>query len=157
MHSAPAVSYPVGRSRFHAGLAGSASLIGALAGLLWRNQADPAVWPQGVFALILFGSGLAAFQAWRSSPCGSLQWDGRGWSLTAAQATFTGLLSVHLDLQCCLLLCLRTQNGRRYWLWPERRRDGANWNALRRAVFGGNAGSLAAQAGIDDQRGRVKS
>jgi len=157
MHSAPAVSYPVGRSRFHAGLMGSASLAGALAGLLWRNQAAPALWLQCVFALILFGSGLAAFQAWRSSPCGSLQWDGRDWSLTAAQATFTGLLSVHLDLQCCLLLCLRTQNGRRYWLWPEHRCDRANWNALRRAVFSGSSGGQATQAGPDDQRVRVKS
>ncbi|MFZ4479026.1 MAG: hypothetical protein ACOYNZ_03925 [Rhodoferax sp.] len=157
MHSAPAVSYPIGRSRFHGGLLGSASLTGILAGLLWRQQADPALWQQCLFALIVLGAGLAAVIDWWTSPDGTLQWDGQGWSLVLPLATPVGPLSAHLDLQSCLLLCLRAENGRRNWVWIERWRDPASWNALRRAVFAGSAAGPAQHSGVDDPALRVKS
>ena len=49
MHSAPAVTYPVGRSVFHAGLLGLTGLIGALAAALWWVQTDA---PEG-FKLLM--------------------------------------------------------------------------------------------------------
>lgn len=157
MHSAPAVSYPVGRSRLYGGLLVLTSLTSLLAGLLWRYQAHPPAWQQGFFALILFVTGLAAFQDWRRSACGSLKWDGQGWSLLLPGATFDGSLSARLDLQRSLLLCLRSAGGRRHWMWLECRSDAPIWSALRRAVFAGNSADCVDQAGVIDQRVQVKS
>ncbi len=157
MHSAPAVSYPVGRSAFYACLLGLTSLAGVLAGLLWRHQTDPAVWRQWLFAATVFGTAVAAWRAWRHSPCGTLQWDGRGWSLMLAGASRGAAVTVHLDLQWCLLLALRTDNGSRSWLWLERWRDVALWNALRRAVFSTATSDPASAADVDDRTAQVKS
>jgi hypothetical protein len=156
MYSAPAVFYPVGRSRFQAWLLGLLSLTGALAGLLWRLQADPAVWQQGLFALILCSACLTAVQAWRASLCGSLHWDGRGWRLTLPNASSDGVLTTHLDLQWCLLICLHGEGRRRHWLWLENWRDPAAWTALRRAVFSTSNAHQAPQAGFEDHRARAK-
>jgi hypothetical protein len=156
MYSAPAVFYPVGRSRFHGWMLGLVSLTGAFAGLLWRLQADTAVWKQVLFLVILFGTCLTAVWAWRVSPRGSLQWDGQSWSLTLPAASLVGVLTVHLDLQWCLLLCLHSENGRRDWLWVERWRDLASWNALRRAVFAAGTSGEASRVGVGDHRGQVQ-
>ncbi len=157
MHNAPAVSYPVGRSFFHAGLLASIGLAGLLAGLLWRHQSEPAAWRQGLFAILYLATGLAAFQGWRDSPRGSLQWDGQGWSLNLAATQARGRISAHIDLQYCLLLCLHAGNGRASWLWLERRREPGAWNALRRAVFSGLGADLAARANSDDPAARVRT
>ena len=156
MYSAPAVFYPVGCSRFQGCVLGLLGLTGALAGLLWRLQADPTMWQQGLFALILCGTCLVAFWAWRTTPRGSLQWDGQDWNLTLPALSLAGVLTVHLDLQWCLLLCLHSENGRRDWLWVERWRDLASWSALRRAVFSAGAASQAPRAGVGDHRGQVQ-
>jgi hypothetical protein len=157
MNNAPAVSYPVGRSNFHGWMLGLVSLAGLLAGLLWRFQADPPMWRQGLFVATLLATGLAALQAWRHSPCGSLKWDGQGWSLTVPGATFCGLPTVHLDLQWCLLLRLRTENDSCHWLWLERQGDVAPWNALRRALFSASAAGQGPEAGVDVHRPEVSS
>jgi len=157
MNNAPAVSYPVGRSSFHGWMLGGVGLAGVLAGLLWRLQVDPPAWRQGIFLASSLGIGLAALQAWRRSPCGSLKWDGQGWSLAVPGATLAGLPAVHLDLQWCLLLGLHTEGGQCHWLWLERRRDAANWIALRRALFSPRAAGQAPEAGVDDHRPEVNS
>jgi len=152
MHSAPAVSYPVGRSNFHGCILGLISLAGALAGMLWRHQVDPPAWRQWLFVATLLGTSVAAFgDWWCHPPCGTLQWDGRGWSLTTPATRLCGPLTVHVDLQWCLLLCLRADKGKREWLWLVRNGDRAPWNALRRALFAGGASGQAPEAGVDDQ------
>lgn len=66
-------------------------------------------------------------------------------------ASAGGLVTVHLDLQFCLLLSFCTDSGTRSWLWPERRAEVMRWNALRRAVFshGGAAQAQDASAVAD--------
>lgn len=135
MHSAPAVSYPVGRSRFQGLLVGLIGMMGAVLGLLWRQQADLASWRQVLFFMTLLGACVLAFEAWRRSPLGTLRWDGQAWSWACGEPPVCGRVSVHLDLQFCMVLRLRTDSGRQIWLWPERRTALERWNPLRRAVF----------------------
>ena len=135
MHSAPAVIYPVGRSRFQGWLLGLLGLGGAIAGLLWRYQSEPAGWRQWLFALTLICACALAADAWRRSPRGSLRWDGQAWSWTSVDRSACGVLAVHLDLQSLLLLSLRLDCGARIWFWPQRGTEVTAWNALRRAVF----------------------
>ncbi|MEI8028192.1 MAG: hypothetical protein WCH35_00250 [Comamonadaceae bacterium] len=135
MHNAPAVSYPVGRSRFQGGLIGLTTLGAAVAGLLWYHQADPVVWLRWLFAFTLGLTGSAAANFWYRAPTGTLSWDGRVWSWDCGKAPISGVVTVYLDLQYFMLLSLRTDVGERIWLWPERRNEAIYWNALRQAVF----------------------
>ena len=134
MHGAPSVSYPVGRSL----------LVGAL--LL-------AVWSFGLFACIVFAwqgassprlaaaagacvaSGAWVGRWWWRQPAGLLAWDSAAWSWSEGDPDVrTGSLEVVLDLQSLLLLRWRAP-GRARWLWAERARLPARWDALRRAVY----------------------
>ena len=135
MHSAPAVSYPVGRSRFQGWLLLGLGLGASVTGAFWLGQVDTAGWRQGLFAGVLLGTCGAAALAWRRSARGILRWDGQAWHWTGADASTPVRLTVHLDGQFVLLLSLRPDSGKRLWLWPERRVDMVHWNALRRAVF----------------------
>ena len=136
MHSAPAVSFPVGRSRFQGWLLGLTGLGATLAGLQWHLASNaPAGWRQALFAMTLLGACVFAAHDWRRSPRGSLRWDGQAWSWTRNNKSSGGVLTVHLDLQFCLVVSLRPHRGARIWLWPERETEVALWNALRRAVF----------------------
>lgn len=142
MHRAPALSFPLGRSRFQGALVILTGLTSALVGLLWYVAADSFGWRQGLFALIFLSVFVVALESWRHAPAGILRWDGQSWSWIGVQATVGGRLRAHLDLQFCLVLSLRPDSGRRIWLWPERRRDERHWNALRRAVFARDGASL---------------
>ena len=135
MHSAPAITYPVGRSRFHAALLAGIALVTLLVGLLWQNLGNPQSWRQGLYAVTAIGFGMLAFQGWRRTPDGNLHWDGQAWNWTAGTVVLGGKVGVHLDLQFCMVLSLRMGDGTRVWFWPERRSDPVRWNALRRAVF----------------------
>ena len=151
MHSAPAVTYPVGRSRLHGALLVGIALATSLVGLLWRNLGSPENLHQGFFAMAAIGFWLLSFQAWRRTPDGKLHWDGQAWSWTSGATLVAGMVGIHLDLQFCMVLSLGTGDGTRVWLWPERNSDPMHWNALRRAVFSpvaraadGSAGTSAA-------------
>ncbi len=143
MHRAPALSFPVGRSRFLGALVGSTALAATLVDLLWYAGAAASPWRHWLFILVSLAVFVMAFEAWRKAPSGILAWDGRSWHWTGAGALapVSGHLRVQLDLQFCLLLSLRPGCGARIWLCPERRHDVLYWNALRRAVFSrGGAG-----------------
>lgn len=141
MHSAPAVRYPVGHSRFQACLIGLTASGGVVAGLLWYATASAADWRPWLLFMVLLGSCVAAARAWHRTLPGSLHWDGQAWDWTTADASSRGVLGAHLDFQFFLVLSLRPDTGARLWLWPERSADVARWNALRRAVFSrGGAG-----------------
>ena len=157
MHSAPAVSYPVGRSRFQGWLLLLTSLAGMLVGLIWFRQSDLAGWRQGLYAATLLGTCVIALQAWRRSPCGSLRWDGQAWSWTERDVSVCAVVHVHLDLQFFLLLSLNTDAGRWIWLWPERRTAATRWNALRRAVFSHSGASQVLTANAEEAPARMKS
>jgi hypothetical protein len=155
MHRAPALSYPLGRSRFQGALVAFTSLSAALVGCLWWLAGDPLDWRHALFALIWFIGLVLAFGAWWRAPVGSLRWDGQGWNWIGAGDPVAGRLTAHLDLQFCLVLSLRPETGRRIWLFPERRRDGMRWNALRRAVFARPAAAFEpAAVGDADSKSR---
>lgn len=135
MHSAPALSYPVGRSRFQGALVGLMGLASASTGLLWHFLAAPSGWREALFAATLLSVFMVAVHAWRHSPPGHLSWDGQAWRLTRMGRSGVGTLAVHLDFQFFLVLSLRLDSGARTWLWPERQSEAALWQALRRAVY----------------------
>lgn len=135
MHSAPTVDYPLGRSRFQAGLWLSCILVSYVAGVLWWMQSDNLGWRQGLMGLAWLIAALLGGREWQKTARGDLHWDGTCWSFTSGSKSVTGVLSVHLDLQFLLLLSLCPLNGSRIWLWPERASAPARWTALRRAAF----------------------
>ena len=143
MHSAPSVTYPVGRSRFQGWFIALTGLIGVLTGLLWHQYADLTGWRPWLFAGTLIFSCVCAFYAWYCSPQGELRWDGQGWRWTSKEVALSGSVTAHLDFQNLLLLSMHLTTGERIWLWPERVTDATRWNALRRAIF---SGCSAAQA-----------
>lgn len=135
MHSAPAVSYPVGRSRFQGQLIGVLAALGCIAGVWWYSVVDTPGWRQGLFFTSLLLTGFISVRAWWLSFSGVLAWDGEAWRFSGAQGVVSGEVRLHLDLQFCLLICLRSEEGSRLWLWPEHRTAPAVWLALRRAVM----------------------
>jgi hypothetical protein len=154
MHRAPALSFPLGRSRFQGALVVLTGLAGIAVGLFWHLALDGSGWRQALFALLWFSGFVLAFESWWHSPGGSLRWDGESWRWTGAAATLGGQIRVHLDLQFWLILSLRPDSGRRIWLCPERWRDVTHWNALRRAVFA-RAGADPAQPAAATARAAV--
>jgi toxin CptA len=158
MHSAPAVSYPVGRSRFSGWLVALTALGGVIVGLLWGAAADSVGWRQWLFAMTLLVSCSLAGDAWWRTPLGRLRWDGQAWGWQTVNVRTSGVLSVHLDFQFVLLVSLRTGPGARIWLWPERRAESALWDALRRAIFSRSGGaSPVPDANAQDEYAQVKS
>ncbi|MBI2770071.1 MAG: hypothetical protein HYX47_10640 [Burkholderiales bacterium] len=132
MHSAPSVTYPVGRSRFMGLLAAGLWLGGAVAAGWWWAQSDAAGWRHGIALAVLAAAGAHAALAWWRSPQGDLAWDGSGWAWDGAGAA--GSLHVALDLQRHMLVRWNGP-GRSGWLWLERARSPARWQDLRRAVY----------------------
>ncbi len=136
MHSAPAVSYPVGRSRFHSLLLATLAAVGAVLMMLWLILAG-ALQMRHLVAVTLWlgGLGLAMWNWWRT-PTGSLAWDGQGWLWTSQAESRSVVPEVALDTQGSLLLCLRQPDGNARWVWPQRMALPQRWLPLRRALFG---------------------
>ena len=160
MQNAPAVSYPVGRSRLQGGLIALATLGAASAGIIWHEKANPGAWREALLMGSLAGAAVVAARAWHLTPQGRLVWDGQSWSWLGADTSGSGALAIHFDLQSCMLLSLPARAGQRIWLWPQRSADPAQWSALRRAVFSGRVSSQALQASFGpgpDRRSEGKS
>jgi toxin CptA len=134
MYSAPSVSYPVGRSRFAAGLLLVAWLLGAAAVALWLIEARAPGWQRGASVLLVLSVGLWAASSWWRTPAGGLIWDGENWCWSAAGQGRTGDVAVGLDFQHWLLLRWTGGSAPR-WLWLERARHAERWDDLRRAVY----------------------
>lgn len=157
MHNAPAVSFPVGRSRFQAWFLGAAWLAGASVCAYWGSVMGSLGWRHGLALAMPLGAGVAAWAVWagwQRQGGGTLRWDGLCWWLEVpaaisavasvsapaaapalkSPASLTGDLAVHLDFQNFLLLSLRFENGGMRWLWLDQSVDPTLWQALRRAV-----------------------
>ncbi|MBA3771767.1 MAG: hypothetical protein H0X13_04535 [Ramlibacter sp.] len=133
MHSAPSVSYPVGRSHFAAWLQLGMWLMGVAAVVLWSGQVPGSRWRLAAAALLVLAGWCAAWKWWRA-PHGVLHWDGEGWNWLAAGQSDRGMLEVSLDLQHWLLLRWRGESAS-HWLWIERAKHLERWPDLRRAVY----------------------
>ena len=144
MHSAPAVRYPVGRSRWHGLLLLGLSGLGLLAFILWTLSFDTPSWRQGLFVLLFVPAVALAWRQWWRWPSGVLVWDGSIWHWLGPTRARTGILRPHVDVQFGLLLSLRDGPGRVQWVWAQRGVDHWHWLDLRRAVY---APAVAVQAG----------
>jgi toxin CptA len=134
MHSAPSVSYPVGRSRFAAGLLVILWLLGAATTAMGWAQAQAPGWRWGAAAVLLVAVGVLAAWSWWREPSAILSWDGENWRWPAAGAGDTAVPQVVLDLQRWMLLRRAGGSGTN-WLWLERARRPASWDDVRRAVY----------------------
>ena len=150
MHNAPAVRYPVGRSRWALGWLLMMIFLGAAGVLAWMVQADNINARQlGVAALWMLTSALGV-RGWLHTPSGHLGWDAQGWHWTAFDQSLPVSVEVSLDFQTWLLLRLHSSaSGRVLWVWPTRGSAPLQWRALRRA--------LVAHAGPNQQAGRPDS
>lgn len=136
MHHAPAVSFPLGRSRFLAVLLCAVWLTGAGVVALWCAQQAHFGWRQGLGVVALVVGALLALRWWRMQREGVLHWDGESWQASFVGLTVTGRVSVHLDLQRQLWLKLHgTAPPSDHWLWLERDANPPAWRDLRRAVY----------------------
>jgi toxin CptA len=150
MHSAPSVTYPVGRCAVHGAVLAVLSALGLLAlGLLvalWPLAGAAWLWAGGAVWLLW---SVWALHSWWCSPCGQLQWDARATSATALPGERSGGWRWHradlfaadlervewvLDAQRTLLLRLHPRDERVRWVWLEFRRDPGHWDDLRRAL-----------------------
>jgi hypothetical protein len=149
MHSAPAVTYPVGRSP----LAGALLLLIwlAAAGAIGMWWAEASGWRVAAAALLWLGSGLWAGRQWWRSSTGALTWDGEGWIWATSEGGESGRLEVSLDFQRCMLLRWAGKGARR-WFWLERASRTQRWDDLRRAVYS----RAAPEATADSQRAGAK-
>lgn len=136
MHSAPAVSFPVGRSRFQACLIGSLIACSVLTVSTWCWQTDVLGWRQVLAATFcLMTAGLAGWHWWRT-PNGSLAWDGASWYWAEGAQSLLVVPDIVMDLQQVVLLVVRTPaDARVNWLWLDRKLNPARWVALRRAIY----------------------
>lgn len=142
MHSAPAVSYPVGRSRDADRLLfGLWALGAACAGGAMLELDDILGGRAALLALSVLCAGAAALWLDRGASSGALRFDGRHWSLdgapssSASPAFAAARAEVGLDLQFLMLLRLVEPGRPRRWLWLERRGNPSRWQDLRRAVY----------------------
>lgn len=139
MHSAPSVTYPVGRSRFALYLVLLALGCGfAVMGMgALQTGASPRFVSLGL--VLCAAGGLLAGLQWWWAPAGDLSWDGLEWKWESHRDANGGVvfsqLLVSLDLQSAMLL--RRQVGRTasHWFWLEQSRCTDRWDALRRAVY----------------------
>lgn len=141
MYHAPSVVYPTGRFAVLGGLlVAVVALQLALQVAWWQESGEWRAVHGGVLGLSLL-LWAAAWRAWWHAPRGQLRWRDQAWDwqadggAAAAPRPLSGPLSVHLDWQAGMLLCLHPPQGVRQWLWVERRHAPQRWDALRRAVY----------------------
>lgn len=150
MHSAPSVTYPVGRSRFEGVLLAVLWGLGLLAGgIFWWDSHQG--WRAVLLTMLSLIGGAVAVLTWLRSASGLLRWDGAEWTLLAStdeledarspKALALEQVSVVLDFQRWLLVDVPRASGRGMrsagprLIWLERRLAPADWDDLRRAVY----------------------
>jgi toxin CptA len=138
MHGAPAVSYPVGRSRVAGALLLAAWAAGAAGVIAWCLVAEPGPERRAACVAAVLIGGAVALHSWMRSARGELAWSGEDWSWThEARVQAGGVVESVLDLQHTMLLRWQASagSGAAPWLWVEKRTAPARWDALRRAVY----------------------
>jgi toxin CptA len=152
MHSAPSVSFPVGRSRSAGRILLAVWLMGACCTGFAVRLMDGAGWRMAaLLASTVWAGAWAARAQWRQ-PVGRLQFDGQSWSLTGSLSIPAARLLPALDLQSLQLVRLVVADRHSHWLWLERRSDPLRWLALRRAVYSRAPSADLAGATVAAQR-----
>ena len=134
MNSAPAVGFPLGRSRFQAWLIGVVLGLGGAVVMLWLVHSDGGDGRQYLaLAGWLWAAGWMGLEWWRT-PQGTLQWDGVAWTLLIGSRSVLVVPAMVLDFQRMVLLRLQA-TGSVTWAWLDQSNCPARWLALRRAVY----------------------
>jgi len=134
MHSAPSVTYPVGRSPFAGTVLLLIWLVGAVTVVLWWSLVMEGSWRHVLAVLAVCTCAAFAARQWWLTPEGVLSWDGETWTWEAPGGSQAGSPEVAVDLQRWMLLRWAANNAVR-WLWLERSRCGERWDDVRRAVY----------------------
>lgn len=149
---APAVRFPVRRSRAVGGLLAAIALAGAAALVAWwLLGAGLGAVSAAAGAVAWLAAAVGAGHWWYGQFCGELQWDGQQWRLDTllpgdSPMPLQGAPEVQWDLQGHLWVCVHAAEGRpRIWLWLEGRQQPERWPDLRRAVYS-RAGTGTASA-----------
>lgn len=135
MHHAPAVRYPVGRSRFHLTLILLISFLSAFALVGWVAVQDDLTWRHGASWVVWCVTVSWAGWAWWRSPQGELAYGSDSWTWMQRGQIQAVSVRVELDLQHTLLLHVAPSSNRSLWVWLERMSAPMQWQAVRRAVF----------------------
>ncbi|MEO5737107.1 MAG: hypothetical protein ABIQ82_06580 [Variovorax sp.] len=135
MHSAPSVSFPVGRSRFAGHLLMVIWTAGACCAGVVCYQFESVGWRGAVLLASVLVAGAAAGLAYWRQCAGELHFDGQGWRLAGADPLHAARLLPALDLQSLMLVRLAAPGQRPRWCWLERRSAPHRWLDLRRAVY----------------------
>jgi hypothetical protein len=138
MHSAPSVTYPVGRSRGATRLLITLWALGACSAGASCYLFDSNGWRQLLLVLSVAFAGAAAGFGLRRDGAGTLRFDGLCWSLDGAAPTRpvnAARVLAALDFQSLMLLRLSEPGRARRWVWVERRAMPERWRDVRRAVY----------------------
>ena len=139
MHSAPSVSYPVGRCAFQVWLFVGLNLFTSAVLVAWAlHQGLGFVWWAAAAAFAI-----AAYLGWQALRyAATLTWDGQVWCLhdqNSGQVDALGEVQVTLDVQKALLLrwlpASDTLQAKPQWLWLGSQSADNRWQDLRRAVY----------------------
>ncbi len=134
MHSAPAVTYPVGRCHIQTYLTLALWGLGAAACTLWIRDAGRMGWAQGLALLLWLLAGGLALRSLLAAPEGTLRWDGQQWTWQTGNSSWSGSVRLSLDFQRWVLLEFRPLAGGSLWLGLARTAEPTRWDALRRAL-----------------------
>lgn len=134
MHSAPSVSFPVGRSRLAPRLVWAAWGIGVAMLAAWCAQFDGAPWRTALLASAVLLAAVAALRAARLGEGIRIHWNGQHWSCDGAVRFDSAVATVHLDLQSLMLVRVHEAGRGAAWLWAERAAFPTRWLDLRRAL-----------------------
>jgi hypothetical protein len=138
MHSAPSVTYPVGRSRGATRILIALWALGACCAGASCYLFDSAGWRQLLLVLSVAFAGVAAGFGLRRDGAAVLHFDGLCWSLTGADKTRgvrAAKATVALDFQSLMLLRLAEPGRAGRWIWIEQRAMPERWRDVRRAVY----------------------
>ncbi|MFH0134122.1 hypothetical protein ACGLHS_28205 [Variovorax sp. VaC1] len=138
MHSAPSVTYPVGRSRGATRILIALWALGAICAGASCYLFDSVGWRQLLLVFSVVFSGVAAGFGLRRDGAAVLHFDGLRWSLTGADASRSvheAQATVALDFQSLMLVRLAEPGRARRWLWIEQRAMPERWRDVRRAVY----------------------
>ena len=138
MHSAPSVTYPVGRSRGATRILVALWALGALCAGASCYLFDSFGWRHLLLVLSVVFAGVAAGFGLRQEGAGDLHFDGLHWSLTSSHASRVvraARVCAALDFQSLMLLRLSEPGRAGRWIWIEQRAMPERWRDLRRAVY----------------------
>jgi toxin CptA len=148
MHSAPSVSYPVGRSRMARRLLLGIWCLGAAGLAAWCLQFSGAGWRTALLVLVVLAAGLSAWRAARLGEGVELQWNGQHWSCAGSAQCAAARVSIHLDFQPLMLVRLCEPGRATTWLWLERGSMPSRWLDLRRALHATESIGQAPREGV---------